>query len=335
MPITRFKRYLNNESAEDTHRDALSLIVKKMGECAVDVDPEESQNFRAELRAIHEVLAPDLPRESMLILIESAIQVLEAYNNRITRKIGQQTRELQTIIRMLHHSLIGMSGETTRYVQGLERIGQELDRGPGFRNLTSLKLDLGKCLSGLREEFERERTASKSMMEKLQIEIESFRRAEGGPAPRSADAGTGLPSQEDCIAAMKKAIERGTRHYAVVMVVNRVEPIVARFGRDAGNWMLSQFRKHIQTQLPLDRLFHWSGSAMVAILERPLAFDQVHALIRRMVSAQIQDTYLVSGRSVLIPIAAAWTIFMLASTPEVTERQIRTFIAGQNCRDFA
>jgi hypothetical protein len=74
---------------------------------------------------------------------------------------------------------------------------------------------------------------------------------------------------------------------------------------------------------------------MVAILERAQALDQVRGVVKRMLETPINKTYDVNGRTIFIPISAAWSAIMLTTTPDATEKQIQKFIASQGCRDFA
>jgi GGDEF domain-containing protein len=333
--MVSIKRYLSNTSGEIALRQAVGLLIQKLGDCAIDTYPLEGQDFREEIGAIREALIPSLPNESFLVLAESAAQALETYTSRIERLIGRQNDDLQTIIRMFQESLLTIAGGGTQSA-GLTKISEELERGAGFKDLQSLKLHLGECLSSLRDEIEREKTASKMLIEKLQIQIESFQKSPERLPQNEVDPATGALLKGDGIAAIQRAIDRGTRHYIVVMTVNRIQPINARFGRDAGDWMLLRFKEHVQSLLHAsDQLFRWTGPAIVAILERPEGFDYVRAAARRMLETRIEITYQANGRSVLIPVSAAWSVFMLTSTPEEINTQIETFIAGQGYRDYA
>lgn len=332
MPIASIKRYLGAAGSEETLRQVISLLVDKLGESAVDAEPDESSDFRMDIRAIREALTLDLPQENLLILVQSATQALETYNGRITRRIANQTANYQTIIKLLQNTLVKTAGENAETVQNLARIGEDLERGNGFKDLQSLKLELSKCLSSLRDEVERARAGRQSVIEKLQIEIESYRELDESLPQRKLDAATGLARQSACIEAIQEAIDIGTRHYAVVMVVNRVQPVNARFGREAGDRMLSRFKEYVETQLRAsDQLFRWTGPAVVAILERPETFDHVCATVRHMLDSSIDANYEVNGRSVLIPVSAAWSVIMLTATPEAIARQIQTFIASSGC----
>jgi GGDEF domain-containing protein len=334
--MVSIKHYLNRSDAgEGALRQVVALLIEKLGKCAVEDDPRELETFRKKIGEDHEKLTPDLSSEDLLILAGSVTQSLESYNGRITRAINKQAGDFQAIVKMFQSNLVKIAGENVESVRSLGVIGEELERGIGFKDLESLKLHLGGCLSGLRGAIEREKAASKALVERLQGEIEKVREPALRPRPREMDTVTGLPRAKDCIAAIQDAIARGTRHYAVVMVVNRIQPINARFGLETGDRMLVRFKEHIEGQLlESDRLFRWRGPAIVAILERPENFDSVRMTVSRMHNTNLSETVNLGGRSVLIPISAAWSVLELGSTIEAIEKQIQTFIASQGCRDY-
>jgi GGDEF domain-containing protein len=335
MAIVSIKRFLES-GGESSLREAVALLTGKLGDCVVmEGDQQPLEDFRKEIRAVQEALTPDLPAENVLVLARSVAESQETYNRRVTRAIDRQAGDFQVIVRMLQESLIKIAGEKTDSIEGLARISQELERGTAFRDLQSLKQHLGTCLADLRVEIEREKTASRALIEKLQGEISSFTESGKTAISRDLDPATELPRQEDSMAAIRQAIDSGTRHFALVMVVNRVQRINARFGREAGDRMLCRFKEHVEQQLfASDRLFRWTGPAIVAILERPEAFDLVRAQIRRILEIPIQENYDIGDRAVLIPISAAWSLTLLDGTAEAIGKQIQTFIASQGGRDF-
>ena len=334
MPIVSIRRYLSPGTAEEKPGTALALVLRRLGDAVFDFDPAETESFRDELYTVTGGLSPDLPQKEMMVIAESAMQAVENYNRRIGQMVEKQRRELQAIIKMLRDSIVRIAGEETESVQELNRI-DELTPESGWRNLQSLRMHLGICLPNLRKEIERDRLAARALIERLQKEVESGARPAERQSRQRVDQSVGLPGQEECLAAIREVIARGTRHYVVVMVVNRVEPISARFGKEAGDWMLSRFREVVESQLEeSDMLFRWGGPAMVAIVERAQSFDQVRASVKRMFEVPVNETIDVNGRSVFVPITAAWSVFMVCPTPETTEKQIQKTIAAQGCRDF-
>jgi GGDEF domain-containing protein len=335
MAMVSIRRYLNLATVEERPGTALALVLQRLRDIAVDWDPEETESFRDEMYVITGGLAPDLPQKEQLVIVEAAMQAVESHNRKIVQMVEKQYDDFQAIIKMLADSIVRIAGPNAESVQSLQKIDSEFERGAGFRNLNALRQHLTTCLPGIRKEIEHETIASRALIEKLQIEIESNARPGEREARKRVDSATGLPGQPECLAAIREVIATGTRHYAVVMVVNRVDPIAARFGKDAGDWMLGRFREYIERQFEeTDLLFRWSGPALVAIIERPQTFDQVRAVIKRIFEAPINETIDVNGRSVFVPITAAWSVSMICATPETTEKQIQKFVAGQGCRDF-
>lgn len=336
LAMVNLRRCMRLSTAdEEKPATALALVLERLSESVIDWDPGEAGNFREEMGTLTGGLRPDLPQKEMLTIAEAAMRAVANYNRRIAQKIEKQQRDFRTVIKMLRDSIVGMAGGHGDAVQPLSRIDEELESGSGIRDLQSLRIHLGGCLQSLRREVEREQAAARALIERLQIEAESRMKPGEEREPRSVNPAAGLPGQEECLAAIRESIAKGTRHYTIVMVVNRVEPIAARFGKEAGEWMVERFREEIERQFEeQDKLFRWGGPAIVAIVERRQPFDPVRASIKRMFEAPIRETIDVNGRSVFVPITAAWSVFMISPTPEVTEKQIRKFVSAQGCRDF-
>ena len=326
--MVSLKRYLTCNDTEIKLRQSLAGLVGKIGSCAVQANPMELHAFLAGISRFHEAVSCDLPAENIATLVESATESLEIYNRSISEMIARQSNEFHAIIKMLQNSLVPIAGEHNEAVRRLAHLGDELECGSGFRDLQTLRVHLAQCLSGLRDEIEREKSASKELIEQLRIQIDS-RSANPSYLPGTGD-------QQACLAALQEAFTKGTRRYAVVMVVNRAQPVTARFGKDAVDRMVARFGEFILMQLiPGDRLFRWNRTAVVAVIERQQSFDQVRILFKRMLEASVEETYEFAGRSVLLPISAAWSVAPLTSVPAAAVDQIQRFIASHGCRDFA
>ncbi|HWF08062.1 MAG TPA: GGDEF domain-containing protein [Bryobacteraceae bacterium] len=341
MPMVSIKRFLNSGSddagSEASLRQAVALLIEKLADCpAVEGDLLAPETFRNQIQAVREGLTPDLPAENVLVLARSAANAQEIYFRHLALALEKHSADFRVIIRMLQESLMKIAGERAAAVDGFSRIGEELQKSTAFKDLNSLKQHLSGCLSGLREEIEREKKASSALIEKLQSELGNLRGPELPASARELDQATELPVQSECLAAIGRAIDSGARYFSVVMVVNRVQRINARFGRDAGDRMLCRFKEHAEKQFfASDRLFRWSGPAIVALIERRENFELIRAQIKRMLDVPVHESLETGGRSVLIPISTAWSLMALNSTAEAAEKQIQTFIASQGDRDFA
>lgn len=176
------------------------------------------------------------------------------------------------------------------------------------------------------------------MLAALQQELAPTReRALAIVQAQDADPVTGLPKQKAAEIALQELAGRPGKHFVVTAVVNRLQPINARFGHEVGDQVLQTFKGSFEKQLtPNDRLFRWTGPALVAILDRGDTLEQVRTEVRKMLDAPTGNKMFdVGGRQVLIPVTAAWSVFMLIPPFTTAARQIQTFIAAQGSRDYA
>ena len=327
------KRYLNASGEDSPLRLVVSLLITRMGSTAVAAVPSDLVALVRDLRQIHDALTPDLTPESLRVLAEEAAQVLTTYNHGIERLLASQGSEVKHILALLQETVIGIAGENTRSGKRLQEITEELEKSGAITDLRVLNGRLAECLKGLREETLQRKADAAVVMEKLQMTIERGRATLVAQPGNLLDTVTGLPGRDDAIAAMQNAVDGGTRHYAVVMVVHRVETINSRFGIDVGDLMMAGFKDHLKKQLSAaDRLFRWGGPALVAIIERPEPLSTVLAQIRRLLDARVEVNYSGNGKSVLIPLSASWAAFPIASTADA-DKQVQAFIAAQRTHD--
>jgi GGDEF domain-containing protein len=341
MAMISLKHYFNASGEETSFaqvetslRQTVSLLVSAMGSSAVDGDLAEFPDFRAEIEQIRDGLTPDLPPENLMDLAETAARTLTGYNKRVKALLVGQGSEVKHILKMLQDTVINIAGENTRSGKRLHEITLELEQGGAITDLRVLKGRLTDCLKDLREETLQQKTEAAGTMLKLQMTIEQSRGAVA-KAGTSLDPVTGLPGRDEALIAMQAAIDGGVRQYAVIMVVNRVQMVNARFGHEVGDRMLVVFKEHMAKQLSSrDRLFRWAGPAFVAILERDVPLGIVRLLAKRMMEAKIEVDYSGDGRSVLIPVSAVWSALPLTSASDA-DKQIQTFVASQSTGDYA
>jgi GGDEF domain-containing protein len=341
MAMISLKRYLNSGGDEANSplaptslRQVVSLLISRMGSSAVNADPTEFSAFRADIKDMSEGLAADLPAENLMVVAEAATQALAAYNKRIEALLGSQGSEVKHILGMLQDTVINIAGENTRSGKRLQEITLELEQSGAITDLRVLKGRLTECLKNLREETLQQKADAAGNLQKLQMTIERSRGA-AAKAGYLLDPVTGLPGHDDALIAMQAAIDGGARQYAVVMVVNRIQMINARFGQEVGDRMLVGFKEHLAKQLSASgQLFRWAGPAFVAILEREVPLGNVRLQVKRMMDAKIEVDYSGDGRSVLIPVSAVWSALPLTSTADA-DKQIQTFVGTQCTGDYA
>jgi GGDEF domain-containing protein len=341
MPMISLRRYLNasaDESslspAEASFRQIVCLLISGIGSSAIEGEPAELSAFKADIKQISDGLAPNLPIEDYMNLAVAATQALTAYNKRINALLGSQASEVKHILGMLQDTVLDIAGENTRSGKRLQEITLELEKSGAITDLRVLKGRLTDCLKDLRAETQQQKADAAGIMEKLHVTIETSRNAVAS-AGNNLDPVTGLLGRDDALVAIRTAIDSGVRQYAVITVVNRVQMVNARFGREVGDRMLVVFKEHMAQQLATgDKLFRWAGPAFMAILQREVPLGIVRLLVKRMMDAKIEVDYSGDGRSVLIPVSAVWSALQLTSASDA-DKQIQTFVASQNTGDYA
>jgi GGDEF domain-containing protein len=312
----------------------VSLLLEKLISSAVIADDDEFASFRADINRMQSLVRQDPRPEQIVFTAGSAALVMEAYNKGITDTVRKERLELKNIVNLMADAVAAIAGENSRSVEKLREI-RTLVETRSSTDLGSLKLQVGECLRVFREETLRQKEDAESEIIALRREIELGSRPLATPELHPLDAATNLPPKEACVQAMQESVPPGKRRYVVVMVVNRLQAINARFGYEVGNRVLRHFGEFMQQQLsPGDRLFRWRGPALVALLESTEPLDQVRNRIRRIMELRVEQTLDIEGRSVMIPVSAAWSAFQIITTVAAAEKQIEIFTASQSSHEY-
>ena len=328
--------YLNRSDPRATARQLVSFLLDKIGSQAVAIDSAEYDVFKSEIESIGNRITTEATADSLLVVAGSAAQALDSYNQRITRLFQKQGADMQSIIRMMAETVVQIGGQNTRSVQRLQEIGDQFESAGEIKDLSQLKGRLSECLRGFREEAVHQREQAESLIANLREQIESRPAWLGATEEQDkVDPVTGLPGKDACMRALQDPVGIGKRRYVVTMSVNRIQSINARFGNEAGDHILNAFGKFVAKQSPAtDKLFRWTGPAVVAVLERSETLEAVRSQIKRIMDIRLDEKLELGERSVLIPVSSAWSAFQLIAIT-TAERQIQAFIASQGNHDFA
>ena len=141
------------------------------------------------------------------------------------------------------------------------------------------------------------------------------------PAGTALDVITGLPLRAAAEAALADAGRKGTRAYACIIVLDRLATLNQRFGRDVGDEIMIKFVGAVKQSLgPEDRIFRWGGTAFLALLPRSDSIENVRKDVVRTVTMRLEHMIQTESRSIMLPIAARWTLFpMMGAAASVQE----------------
>jgi len=335
MPLVSIRRFLEGGEDQQVLWRLITLFLQGIGRHAVEGDPADLEAFRRDIERISETIEPNTPPEELLIAAGSVMQAVEDYTDRTSRFVRRQGAELQNIISMLTRTVMTIGVGSELSVQHLEEIEKQLESAVAIEEVSALKARLKDCLAQVREETLRQRTESAETIRGLQKEIGQTEQW-AGSAVRPCDSVTGLSPQDAAVAAFQESLNSGAHPCVVTMVVNRIQPINARFGNAVGDAVLRTFGTYVGREMgSRARLFRWSGPTLVALMQSTDEIEHVRATVKRMVERPVGHTFEINGRPVLIPISAAWMALVLS--PPITDmvRQIQKFVASQGSREYA
>jgi GGDEF domain-containing protein len=154
--------------------------------------------------------------------------------------------------------------------------------------------------------------------------------------PRGSDLDpiTELPCEAAARTQFLAALHSGEQRHVVVFVLESAQRINLRFGRATGDEVVRELKRHVASQLqPGDRMFRWPGPAIVALLSTTDSFERIRTRLKRFLEKSVERDFDVNGRSVLISLSIAWSVYPVSLPLAGLNRQIHDFIAGLGYRD--
>lgn len=332
------RKYLENRPEQVT--GALLRMVRLLLEAievhAIRSDSADYEKFREDVASVRESLATTLAPSEILVLAGKTVKSLEEYNRR-TGKVGeQQCAELQAMIAMLTKAMAAIATGGQTAVGRLQEIERELETATQLEDFQTAKTRMAECLHGLRAEIGRQKVESTHQVAELRAVIEKSSNPTASwtnPEVR-IDPITGLPERHAAEAALAAAVKQGQPVYAAVFVLERLDLVNSRFGREVGDQVLSFFHEHVAQSLtePV-RLFRWTGPALIAVIERDGPLQRVREEMGRILAHKLSKTVLIANRSVLLAVPSNWTVFAAHEVRPLQQllRDIDSFVEGNSC----
>lgn len=335
ISIRRFLDSRPDQLAEALLRMA-RLMVQGIELHAVKGDAADYEKFRADMRRVHDSLAERPAASEVLVMAGTVVKAMEEYNSRASRYIHVQCAELQAMVGMLTKTMTSLATGSEVSVVRLQAVERQLHKASMIEDFQTARLHLSECLENLRAEVVRQKEESARTVTEMKAELAKSHERVAASLPssqveRRKDPVTGLPQRQNAEQALLEGAQQNRRLYAVIFAIERLELINQRFGYAAGDQVLQLFCQHVAQQLSRsDRLFRWSGPAMLALLERDGPPRQVREEVVRITAQRLEKTIVVGTRSVLLPVGASWTIFSVADIRPVQLlfHQLDQFVQG-------
>jgi diguanylate cyclase (GGDEF)-like protein len=333
------KTYLlgNNEHDTDAYRHVIDIMLQGIALHTVPGRKADYERFRGDIDRLGTTLTADTKPAELLVTAGELIRTLEEYSRTTTAYIERQSSELQKMVTMLTETVIKIGSNSDASVAKLREIEKALAQARMVEDIKLLKVRLEECLETVHAEAERQKVEGQTAIAKLEQELNASRESVGsGARPKEADPVTGLPNKSEAEKALRSAVSSPDGIYLVVVVVNRVSAVNARFGYAAGDRILVRCAEHFRSGLSKsDQLYRWQGPAFLCVLSRNTRIDEVRSEIRRFADAHLEETIEVGKRSVMIPVSSNWSVLPPAASFDALQKKIEAFTAAQTPREYA
>jgi GGDEF domain-containing protein len=276
----------------------------------VEGNREDLESFRAAIAGLQTSLQQNPSPENILLATGSAVGALQNYNKRTSQFIRAKAVELQAIVAMLMQAMSQIANGSRNSIARLQEIQEEIEHAAMLEDVRAVKARLSDCLQSIRREAARQRDESANAVSTLKEGLRQAKETKPVQVAESCDPVTGLPPHADAEAAIAAACEGGSKVYAALFVVERIQPINSRFGRSVGDQVLVMFLQHLSQALtPADRLYRWNEASFLGLLERHGSADQVRKELGKILSRR--HTFEIDSRSVVLPVASTWVVALL------------------------
>ena len=206
-----------------------------------------------------------------------------------------------------------------------------------LRNTSATEAGLGarfsECLARFHTEIERQQSDYAQRILELNAALVNWQGVAAparGQGATQNDPATGLPERASAEAAIDDAIRERRCVFAAVFVLERLDMVNTRFGYGAGDQIFLLYGQDLAQQLlAADRLFRWTGPALLALLERGGDLVRARADARGIAAKRFSRTIEIDSRSVLLSIGVKSAVFpVLESNRETLIGELESFVRG-------
>ena len=325
-------RWLGINRSEDT-TDALlrmaHLLLQGIAMHAVVGDKSEHEAFQADLTRLQQSLGQAPSAHEILVVTGAVVKTLEDYNRRVSRFVHAENVELERIVTMLTDTVATVSSASNRTVARLQDISKQIERASVIENLQMLRVQLGDCLSTVREEVVRQRSDASTIVEQLTGRLTAIHNEPSKiDEPSAPDELTGLPRREAAIQQIESLAGSEQPFYLALFSVERLRPITERFGPQAGDQVVLLLCQHLAQHF--ERLYRWCRAGFVAVIQRSGQPRLIADEVARVARHRLERTLHISGRSVLLPVVSRHEVISAAGAfaSDLVERLDHFFSPG-------
>ena len=316
---------------EAASRKAISVLLEGIATHALELDRDTRQSFRDRIAEIRQSMDSEVSGRTLLENAGMAVQAMGDYSRQAARAMRGQSTETQSLVALLARTASEIGGMGGRSVSRLRKIGDDLERLAALMGVSTLKARVRECLGEIGKEARQQEIDAERMVRALRRE--TSRKQEAGHSV-GLDPVAEQPSELVAQSQLLAALRTNNQRQIAVFVLASARQISLQFGRVAGDEVVRALKHYLAGRLGSnDRMFRWSGPAIVAALAGTESAEGIHARLNRLVEKSIERSFEVRGCPVSIPLSIAWSVFPLSQPLTNLNRRINDFIAKQDCPD--
>jgi diguanylate cyclase (GGDEF)-like protein len=331
MSVISIRKFLTqNTEGEQALLRVVHLLLEVIDKQAAAGDSEECARFRETISQFSAALGESTANAELLVQAGAVVKGFEEYAHFAAKQHRLQTAELQVMVKMLTATVRAIAASGSAQIRALGDIERRVTTASELDDVRLIKTALSDCLTGIRQESERQQRDTAETIEQLNQGLNDAKnRIRGAGTIELLDEVTGLPGRPAAEAALVKAGQEGPQSYAAVMVLDRLQALNARFGRDVGDGVLAMFADFVRKNLrPEDRLFRWGGPTLLVVLPRQDNIDCVRNEVARMMATRLEHTIQTPSRSLLVPVSARWSVLPAMAATRLICQRIDAFTAA-------
>ncbi len=310
------------------------VLLEAMGLHAVQVDPEDRENFREICQGIARDMqrAPDTAAQ--LIVAGKAIEALESYNRAIERQTLARASEMKSVLALMTEALLKVGANADVAATNLRQIGKDIGRASEVNDIRALKGKLANSLDVICQEVARQESHSELLKQQIhELEQRTALLQKNSFRTPAQDPVTGMPGMSQAIELFEELNAAGTQYYVLVIWMERLTMINSRFGFANGDQAIVTFSQQIAQRLqPGDQLFRWRGPCFIAVLQRRSVLQAVRSEAARVASIKAEFNVELASRLVMLTLSAVWTLLPVTKEFEAGTliNKIDAFMADQS-----
>jgi len=320
--LISLKKILQDDGAtEDTLLRVVRLLLQGIQDYAIEGEPDDMGEFRMNLQRLTTALEGGLAATELLVQAGSALQTLQDYNRRTARYLKRPAGEWQAVVTMLLAVIAGIAASDEQHASRLREISARVRSATGTEEVHKIRLQLAACLAELQMDSRRSREQD------ARLPLSPPEGAEtAAVSPGGSDSATGILTRVQAEEALTAAWQTDPPSYVAIMTLDRLQVFNMRFGQSVGDEVIRYYAEFLRGRLrTVDRIFRWSVGSLLVLLPRPNRLEIVRDEVARLMEVRCEHTVQTASRTILLPIAARWTVFPAMAAPRLLIHKIDAF----------